>query len=100
MIILMIKYYLFCKSNHWPPRLKKINKIIDNILKYKNELNFNVNINYKCNIILTNNKLLEEMNYKYKKKKYPTDVLTFVSAIENKRQKKKKYVIFFYLLKS
>ena len=86
----MIELSLICKSKHWPVRLKKVSKIINRIMNFKNELKFNKKIYYCCNIILTNDKLIKKMNYKYRKKNVPTDVLTFVSEvnlIKNKKQK-------------
>jgi len=86
----MINLTIICKSNHWPARLKKVNKLIKEVIKFKKNLKFNINYNYNCNIILTDNKLIKQMNYKFRKKKYPTDVLTFVSTIENDMNKKYK----------
>ena len=64
----MIIFSMICKSNHWPARVKKIDLLIKNILKYHKDLKFNKNINYECNIILTDNKLIKKMNSKFKKK--------------------------------
>jgi len=85
----MIKYFLICKSKHWPARLKKVDDIIKNINNYKKELNFNKAIDYYCNIILTNDESIKKMNFKYLKKNKTTDILTFVSdiIIKNKKQK-------------
>ena len=85
----MIKYFLICKSKHWPARLKKINKLIKNINIYKNELNFNKKTDYYCNIILTDDETIKEMNYKFLKKNKATDVLTFVSNVNFKNKKQK-----------
>ena len=84
----MINYTIICKSKHWPARVKKITSIIKKILKFKKDLNFKQTINYNCNIILTDNKLIKKMNYKFRKKKQPTDVLTFVSAMGKKNIQK------------
>ena len=65
----MINYTIICKSKHWPARVKKITSIIKKILKFKKDLNFKQTINYNCNIILTDNKLIKKMNYKFRKKK-------------------------------
>jgi probable rRNA maturation factor len=86
----MIKFNLFCHSKHWPARANKINKIIENILNHKNDLDFNKNINYNCNFILTDNKLIKQMNKKFLNKKKPTDVLTFASELNIKNKKKQK----------
>ena len=84
----MIKFTVICKSNHWPARVKKITSIIKKILKFKKDLKFRQAITYNCNIILADNNLVKKINYKFRKKKQPTDVLTFVSEIRKKNIKK------------
>ena len=86
----MINYTINCQSNQWPARIKKINLILENILKYKNELHFKKKINYNCSLILINDKLMKKINLKFKKKNITTDVLTFVSEINVKNKKKLK----------
>ena len=77
----MINYSLISKSQHWPARVKKIKSLLDSILKNKKILKFNKSLNYNLNIVLSNDKLLKKMNYKYRKKNKATDVLTFVSEV-------------------
>ena len=84
----MIKFIVICKSKHWPARVKKITSIIKKILKFKKDLKFKQAFNYNCNIILADNNLIKKINYKFRKKKQPTDVLTFVSEIRKKNVKK------------
>ena len=84
----MIKFTVICKSKHWPARVKKITSIIKRILKFKKDLKFRQAITYNCNIILTDNNFIKKINYKFRKKKYPTDVLTFVSEIRKQNIKK------------
>ena len=84
----MIIFTVICKSKHWPARVKKITSIIKKILKFKKDLKFRQVINYNCNIILADNNLIKKINYKFRKKKEPTDVLTFVSEIRKKNIKK------------
>ena len=84
----MIITQYFCKSNHWPARVKKITSIIKKILKFKKDLKFRQAITYNCNIILADNNLVKKINYKFRKKKQPTDVLTFVSEIRKKNVQK------------
>ena len=86
----MINISLICKSNQWPARLKKVSKIVNAILYYQDELNFSEDIIYDCNIILTDNKLIKKMNYKYRKKNKVTDVLTFISEINLVKNNKQK----------
>ena len=87
----MIDYSIIIKSNHWPRRLKKINKIIKLILKQKKSFNFNKNVVYYFNFILMNDSIIKKYNYLYKKNNKKTDVLTFISNNEKEINKKEKY---------
>ncbi|PPR45666.1 MAG: Endoribonuclease YbeY [Alphaproteobacteria bacterium MarineAlpha5_Bin8] len=87
----MINYSILCKSNHWPRRLKKIDKIIQKVLVYEKELKFTNTSNYFCNFVLANDKFIKKLNNKYKKNNKPTDVLTFVSNYNVKDVKKEKH---------
>ena len=86
----MIKLSIICKSNHWPVRMKKVNLIIKKILNFKKDLYFNINIDYNCNIVLSDNRLIKKMNYKFRNKKIATDVLTFISEVNIKKEQKTK----------
>ena len=86
----MIKFSIMCESKHWPARLKKVNFIVEKIMPFKKELGFKININYNCNIILSDNNLIKKMNYKYRNNNTATDVLTFVSEINLKKKRKTK----------
>ena len=81
----MITINFFIKSKHWPRRLKKIKNITKNVIKESINLKFNNKIDYYLNIILTNDKDMKKMNFKYKNIKKSTDVLTFVSQINQKK---------------
>ena len=87
----MINYSILCKSNHWPRRLKKIDKIIQKVLVYEKELKFPNTSNYFCNFVLANDKFIKKLNNKYKKNNKPTDVLTFISNYNVKDVKKEKH---------
>ena len=54
------------------------------MLKFKN------NINYNCNLILVDNKIIKKMNLKYRKINKATDVLTFISDIDVNSKNKQK----------
>ena len=86
----MIKFSIMCRSKHWPARLKKVNFIVKKIMTFKKELGFKININYNCNIVLSDNNLIKKMNYKYRNNNTATDVLTFVSEINLKKKRKTK----------
>ena len=92
----MINFSLICKSKHWSVRLVKIDILIKNILKFQKDLNFNKTIDYDCNLILTNNKLIKKMNYKFRKENEATDVLTFISMVDVKKNKKQKICDIFF----
>tara|TARA_B100000029_G_scaffold488054_1_gene544176 strand:+ start:1266 stop:1730 length:465 start_codon:yes stop_codon:yes gene_type:complete len=87
----MIHYSLLIKSKNWNVRKKKVGKIIYKIIKQKEKFNFKKNIDYYCNIILMNDSLIKKYNKIYKKINKSTDVLTFVSDIQKKDNKKEKY---------
>lgn len=84
----MIECLIICKSKHWPARFKKINSIVKKILIFKKDLGFKVNVNYNCNIILSDNKLIKKMNYKFRNQKIATDILTFVSEADIQKKNK------------
>ena len=86
----MINFSIICRSKHWPARLKKVNFIVEKIMTFKKELGFKININYNCNIILSDKNLIKKMNYKYRNTNTVTDVLTFVSEINFKKKEKHK----------
>ena len=86
----MIELSVICKSKHWPVRLKKVNFILSKIMNFSKDLNFKENIDYNCNFILSDNKLVKKMNYKFCNKKKTTDVLTFVSEVCLKKYTKTK----------
>lgn len=92
----MINFSILCQSKHWPPRSKKINLLVKRVLNFQKDLNFKKNIDYNCNIILTNNKFIKKINSKYLKKNKGTDVLTFVSQINIKKNKIKKVCDIFF----
>ena len=85
----MIHYSIIIKSKHWPKRLKKIDRIIQLILKHKKLFNFNKNIIYYCNFVLMNDSLIKKFNKLYKKQNKITDVLTFVYNIKKKNKNEK-----------
>tara|TARA_Y100000590_G_scaffold445977_1_gene578835 strand:- start:440 stop:901 length:462 start_codon:yes stop_codon:yes gene_type:complete len=78
----MIEISYIVKSNHWPRRIAKIKKIVNNILKKKVFFKFKKNENFYFNFILMNDKLIKKYNKLYKNKNLSTDVLTFVSKIK------------------
>ncbi len=90
----MITTECFCNSNNWPRRLGKIKKINKKIILFT-KVYFDKNYNYFLNLIFTNDKELKKLNFKYKRQKTSTDVLTFVIENNNKKFKNKLCDIFF-----
>ena len=87
----MIKFSLICRSNYWPARFNKVNSVVKKILILKKDLYFNNKINYNCNIILSDNRLIKKMNNKFRSKKDSTNVLTFVSDSNFDKGKKTRF---------
>tara|TARA_B100000029_G_scaffold516285_1_gene628398 strand:+ start:4601 stop:5074 length:474 start_codon:yes stop_codon:yes gene_type:complete len=87
----MIKINFFVKSNNWSRRINRVKKIANQVMKQKNYLNFNKNINYHLNIILINDVKMKKLNLKFKQTNKTTDVLTFVSSIEDRNFKQNKF---------
>ena len=71
----MIEFTVQINNNQWSKRVKRIKNIINNVLRYKKDLKFLNNMNYYCNIVLTNDKIVKSLNKKFKKVNLTTDVL-------------------------
>ena len=63
----MISYNIKCKNNHWPRRIKKIDKIIKKILLHKDDLAFTKDIDYYCNFILANDVFIKNLNRQFRR---------------------------------
>ncbi len=87
----MINYSISSATNRWAKRVKKIDKIINQVLVYKKDLRFIKNINYYCDFTLSNDKFIKHLNQKFRKVNQPTDVLTFISKHKIKNQKEHRH---------
>ena len=96
----MINTNFYIKSKRWPRRLLKIKSISRKVIKESAKLKFNNKIDYCLNIILTNDNDMKKINLKYKNVKESTDVLTFVSQIQQKKLNKKKYCDIFFSIET
>ena len=85
----------FSQSKKWPPRIPKIKKITKNSLKIMKPY-FEKNCLYYLNIVLSNQKIVSNLNKKFKKKYKDTDVLTFNNYIKNKKLGKIFYCDIFF----
>ena len=90
-----IQTNFFCKSNYWPKRMIKIKEIVKNIIKIK-DLNFKNNNFYFINLVFVDDKLIKNINYKYRKKNKSTDVLTFINLVKNNKNEKETYCDIFF----
>ena len=85
----------FCKSNHWSKRMLKIKEIVKSIIKI-NELDFKKNNSYILNLIFVDNKKIKKINQRYRNQNEATDVLTFVTFLNNKKIKNEAYCDIFF----
>ena len=96
----MIKFTVQINNTQWSKKVKRIKNIINDILTYKKDLKFLNNINYYCNIVLTNDRIVKSLNKKFKKVNLTTDVLTFVSKQEIKSKRQEKYCDIFFSIET
>ena len=73
----MIKANVILDNLIWKNKIKKPNKYIKNKLKLLSKKKFFKNKNQEFSILLTNNKVMKNLNNKFRKKNKPTDVLSF-----------------------
>ena len=85
----MNKIYISCDSKIWLKDLTNAEKKIKNILKKSimNEKKF-LSKNIEISVLLTNTKKMTLLNYKFRKKKKDTDILSFPSEKPNFYKKK------------
>ena len=90
-----IETNFFCKSNLWSSRMKKIRNIVYEIISI-DDCGFKSNTSYFLNLIFVDNKRIKLINKTYRKKNVPTDVLTFVTSLNNKASKNEAYCDIFF----
>ena len=71
-----IETNFFCKSNHWPRRINKIRKIVQDIISFDN-CGFKKKNYYFLNLIFVDDKRIKKINHMYRKINKSTDVLSF-----------------------
>ena len=90
----MISVNVLVDHKKWKKRLNKPQLFFDKILKRfpKKYFYFNKNVNFT--LLLSNNKNIKKLNYKFRKKNLHTDVLSFPSFIKTdlKKELKKKKI--------
>ncbi len=73
----MIKANVILDNLLWKKKIKNPNNYIKNKLKLLSKNKFFKNKNQEFSILLTDNKNMKKLNYKFRNKKKPTDVLSF-----------------------
>ena len=79
-----IQTNFFCRSNHWPKRMRKITTLVKKIIKVK-ELGFKNKKYYFLNMIFVDDNEIKNLNNIYRKKNKITDVLTFINYVKNNK---------------
>ena len=90
-----IKTNFFCESKYWARRMIKIKKIVSDILSF-DDCGFNKNHFYFLNLIFVDDEKIKKLNFVYRNKNKPTDVLTFVSFLNNKKIDNEAYCDIFF----
>jgi len=73
----MIKANVILDNLLWKKKIKNPNNYIKSKLKLLSKNKFFKNKNQEFSILLTDNKNMKKLNYKFRNKKTPTDVLSF-----------------------
>ena len=75
----MIKTNVILDCSEWKKKINNPNDYIKKRLKKLSRLNAFKNKKHEFTIFLTNNRRMKNLNYKFRKKNKPTDVLSFPS---------------------
>ena len=81
----MIKAYVISGHSKWTKIIKDPNIYLRKRLKVLSKAPFFKNKNHEFSILLTNNKKMKILNFKFRKKNKTTDVLSFPIKIKNKK---------------
>ena len=73
----MIKANVILGHYKWQKKIKNPNNYFKNKLKKLSSFSYFKKKKYEFSILLTNNKQMKSLNYKFRKKNKPTDVLSF-----------------------
>ena len=90
----MISVNVLVDHKKWKKSLNKPQLFFDKILKRFPKKYFYINKNVNFTLLLSNNKNIKKLNYKFRKKNNHTDVLSFPSFIKTdlKKELKKKEI--------
>ena len=73
----MINANVILDNSIWKKKIKNPNNYIKKKLKLLSKINIFKNKNQEFSILLTNNKVMKNLNNRFRKKNKPTDVLSF-----------------------
>ena len=82
----MIKANVISSHSNWKKIIKKPNDYLKNRLRILSKASSFRNKNHEFSILLTNDKEMKNLNYKFRKKNRTTDVLSFPIKIKNKKK--------------
>ena len=81
----MIKANVISGHSNWKKIIKKPNDYLNNRLRILSKVSSFRNKNHEFSILLTNDKEMKNLNYKFRKKNKTTDVLSFPMKIKEKK---------------
>jgi len=82
----MIKANVISGHSNWKRIIKEPNDYLKNRLSILSKVPSFRNKNHEFSILLTNDKKMKNLNYKFRKKNKTTDVLSFPIKIKNKKK--------------
>ena len=80
----MIKANVISSHLNWTKNIKNPNDYLNKRLKILSKKPFFKKKNHEFSVLLTNNKKMKKLNFKFRKKNKTTDVLSFPLKIKNK----------------
>ena len=80
----MIKANVISGHSNWIKNIENPNDYLNKRLKILSKTPFFKSKNHEFSVLLTNNKKMKKLNFKFRKKNKPTDVLSFPIEIKNK----------------
>ena len=81
----MIKANVILDNSKWKQKIKNPSLYFKNKLYMLSKIPFFKKKKHEFSILLTNNKKMKNLNYKFRKKNIPTDVLSFPYKNSNKK---------------
>ena len=81
----MIKVNVISDHSNWIKYIKNPNDYLNKRLKILSKAPFFKRKNHEFSVLLTNNKKMKKLNFKFRKKNETTDVLSFPIKIKNKK---------------